>query len=347
VGAGLTRAAPDSRFVSVVVVAYHSGSALQRCLRSLREDAPEAEVIVVDNGAADGEVVEQERWERLRLVDSGENLGFAVGANLGAAQAGDDVLVFLNPDTVVGPGALRRLARTLEDPAIGIAMPRLRLLDRPELLNSGGTVVHVSGLAWAGRFGEQAESIRSLEDVAAASGAALAIRRDTFRALGGFTDKLFMYQEDVELSWRAHLAGLRVVVDPGADVFHEYEFGRHPAKIALLERNRLIFMLTSYSLRLLFLLGPLLIVVELAMLLLSARRRWFRGKIGGWWWCLRNMRWLARHRRETKRLRRVRDRDLARFLTPLLDPKMVPLPRGTAFLNRLLGPYWSLVRKAL
>ena len=346
-GAGLTRAAPESRFLSVVVVAYHSGPALQRCLRALREDAPEAEVIVVDNGAADGEVVEQERWGRLRLVDPGANLGFAGGANLGAAEAGDDVLVFLNPDTVVGPGALRRLARTLEDPAVGIAMPRLRLLDRPELLNSGGTVVHVSGLAWAGRFGEPAESIHALEDVTAASGAALATRRETFEALGGFTDELFMYQEDVELSWRAHLAGLRVVVDPGADVFHEYEFGRHPSKIALLERNRLIFVLTSYSLRLLFLLGPLLVLVELAMLLLSARRHWFRGKLGGWWWCLRHVRWLAGHRRETKRLRRVRDRDLARFLTPVLDPAMVDAPRGVNAANAVFGRYWTLVRRLL
>jgi GT2 family glycosyltransferase len=316
-------------------------------LRSLREDAPEAEVIVVDNGGNDAEVVTGEGRERVRLLEPRENLGFAGGCNFGAAEATSDVLVFLNPDTVVGPGALRQLARTLEDTGVGIAMARLCLLDRPELLNSGGSVVHVSGLAWAGRFGEPAESIRSLEDVAAASGAALGIRRDTFRALGGFTDELFMYQEDVELSWRAHLAGLRVVLDPGADVFHEYEFGRHPAKIALLERNRLIFVLTSYSVRLLFLLGPLLVVVELAMLLLSAKRRWFRGKLGGWWWCLRHVRWLVRHRRETKSLRRVRDRELARFLTPLLDPKMVPLPRGTAFLNRLLGPYWSLVRKAL
>jgi GT2 family glycosyltransferase len=304
-------------------------------------------VIVVDNGGSDAEVVAAEGRERVQLLEPRENLGFAGGCNFGAAEATSDVLVFLNPDTVVGPGALRQLARTLEDTGVGIAMARLCLLDRPELLNSGGTVVHVSGLAWAGRFGEPAENIRSLEDVAAASGAALAIRRDTFQALGGFTNELFMYQEDVELSWRAHLSGLRVVVDPGANVFHEYEFGRHPAKIALLERNRLIFVLTSYSLRLLFLLGPLLVVVELAMLLLSAKRRWFRGKVGGWWWCLRHVRWLARHRRETKSLRRVRDRELARFLSPLLDPKMVPLPRGTSFLNRLLGPYWSLVRKAL
>jgi GT2 family glycosyltransferase len=342
VGEGLARSAGS---LSVVVVAYHSGPALARCLDALRHDVPEANVIVVDNGGAQDDV--GARWERLHLVEPEQNLGFAAGANRGAAETEDDVLVFLNPDTVVMPGALRRLARRLEDPAIGIAMARLQLLDRPGVLNSGGTVVHVSGLAWAGRFGEPADELTAVEDVPGASGAALAIRRETFDALGGFTPDLFMYQEDVELSWRAHLNGLRVVVDPAADVLHEYDFGRHTTKLALLERNRLIFVLTAYSMRLLLLLGPMLALGELAMLALAARRGWFRGKLGGWWWLMRHPRWLVRHRRETQRLRRVRDRQLARFLTPTLDPKVASVPRGIGFLNRLLGPYWSVVRKAL
>jgi GT2 family glycosyltransferase len=342
VGEGLARRAGS---LSVVVVAYHSGPALTRCLDTLKHDVPEANVIVVDNGGAQDDI--DAEWERLHVVAPEENLGFAAGANRGAAETDDDVIVFLNPDTVVAPGALRRLAARLEDPAVGIAMARLQLLDRPGLLNSGGTVVHVSGLAWAGRFGEPAEGIRDLEDVPAASGAALAIRRETFDALGRFTPELFMYQEDVELSWRAHLNGLRVVVDPAADVFHEYDFGRNPTKIALLERNRLIFVLTAYSVRLLFLLGPVLLLGELAMLALAARRRWFRGKLGGWWWLMRHARWLVRHRRETQRLRKVRDRELARFLTPTLDPKVASVPRGIGFLNRLLVPFWSVVRRAL
>ena len=341
-GEGLARRAGS---LSVVVVAYHSGPALARCLDTLRHDVPEANVIVVDNGGSDNDI--EAGWERLHVVAPEENLGFAAGANRGAAETGDDVLVFLNPDTVVAPGALRRLAKRLEDPAIGIAMARLQLLQRPGVLNSGGTAVHVSGLAWAGRFGEPADEIRELEDVPAASGAALAIRRETFDALGRFTPELFMYQEDVELSWRAHLNGLRVVVDPRADVFHEYDFGRNPTKLALLERNRLIFVLTAYSVRLLFLLGPMLVLGELAMLALAARRRWFRGKLGGWWWLMRHPRWLLRHRRETQRLRKVRDRELARFLTPTLDPKVAAVPRGIGFLNRLLVPYWSVVRRAL
>ncbi len=325
-------------------MAYKAGAALSRCLASLATE--DAEIIVVDNGG--GQEIEAARQvPRVRVFEPSENVGFAAGCNLGAREATGEVLLFLNPDTVVVDGAVAALARTSGDPQIGIAMARLRLLDRPELLNSAGTVVHVSGLAWAGRFGEPAEDLEELTDVASASGAALAVRRDTFRELGGFTDELFMYQEDVELSWRAHLRGLRVVLDPRADVLHEYDFGRHKTKISLLERNRLIFVLTTYSLRLLILLAPMLMLGELAMLALAIRRRWFRGKVGGWWWLLRHPRWLARHRRKTQRLRNVRDRELARFLTPALDPKMTARPRGIGFLNSVLGVYWSLARRGL
>jgi GT2 family glycosyltransferase len=310
----------------------------------VRDGEPEAEVIVVDNAGSDRAVAEQ---FGVRLVEPGRNLGFARGCNCGAAEATRDVLVFLNPDTIVDPGALGRLVETLQDRSIGIAMARLRLLDRPDLLNSAGTVLHVSGLAWAGRYGEPAETLREVEDVAAPSGAAMAIRRDLFRELGGFTDELFMYLEDTELGWRAHLHGLRVVVEPGADVYHDYEFGRNPGKVELLERNREVFVLTAYSLRLLLLLGPVLAATELAMFAVAAKNRWFGGKLGGWWWCLSHGRWLVRQRRETQQLRRVRDRELARFLAAVLDPSMVALPRAVTGANRVLRLYWALARKAL
>ena len=339
-------AAPTDRSalsISVVIVAFEPGDALARCLRSLRDGEPEAEVVVVDNGGTDGAAVEGSA----RLVEPGRNLGFAGGCNLGAAEAGGDVLVFLNPDTVVEPGALSALARTLEDRSIGIAMARLRLLHRPGLLNSGGTVVHVSGLAWAGRYGEPAEELRELEDVAAPSGAAMAIRRDLFHELGGFTEELFMYLEDTELGWRAHLHGLRVVVDPGADVYHDYEFGRHPTKLALLERNREILVLTAYSPRLLLALAPVLAATELGMIVVAAKQRWLRGKLGGWWWLAGHTGWLRRHRRETLSLRRVPDRELAEYLTPSVDPGMLEVPRAASIGNGLVTAYWRLVRRAL
>ena len=98
--------------ISVVIVAYESGATLARCLASLRTGEPEAEVIVVDNAGGDRAVAE--RFD-VRLIEPRENLGYAGGCNRGASEATGDVVVFLNPDTVVDPGALHRLSESLQD----------------------------------------------------------------------------------------------------------------------------------------------------------------------------------------------------------------------------------------
>ena len=227
-----------------IVVAYDSGAALTRCLDALRTDG--VEVVVVNNGGAGPEIEDARRREGVDVVDAGENRGFGAGCNRGAAATDAEALVFLNPDTVAQPGAVAALARRLEDPGVGVAQPRLRLLAQPELLNSSGNVVHVSGLAWPGGYGEPADALTELREIPSASGAALAIRAELFRELGGFTEELFLYQEDLELCWRVRLRGLRIVLEPGADVLHDYVLERADRrKEYYLERNRLVFVLTS------------------------------------------------------------------------------------------------------
>jgi GT2 family glycosyltransferase len=305
----------------VIVVAYRSGDALARCLESLAGE----DVIVVDNDA--------------------DNVGFGAGCNRGARQTDADVLVFVNPDTVVQPGAVQALARALEAPDVGVVQARLRLVDRPELLNSSGNVVHVSGLAWPGGYGDLADTVTEPREIAYASGAAFAIRADVFRELGGFTEELFLYQEDLELGWRARLHGLRVLVEPQADILHDYVLARPGRqKEYYLERNRLIVVLTAFSARLLLLLAPVLLAVEAGIFLLACRQGWWREKARGWAWLLRHGSWLAAHRRETQALRRRSDRELARFLTPVLDPRMLELPSGIAALNGLVSLWWRGVR---
>jgi GT2 family glycosyltransferase len=267
---------------SVVVVAYMAGAGLTRLLDSLAGEDGLHEVLVVDNGGGGPEIEDARGRDGVRVLEPGGNLGFAAGCNVGAAAAEGDVLVFLNPDTVVSPGAIAQLARTLEDESIGIAMARLRLLDEPDKLNASGVDVHVTGIGWAAGYGDPAESVRELGDVPSASGTAMAIRAETFRELGGFAEELFMYLEDLELGWRARLAGYRVVVDPAADVLHEYEYGRNPRKSYYLERNRLVFLLSAYSGRQLALLAPVLLATELGMLGIAAKEHWLRDKVAGW-----------------------------------------------------------------
>lgn len=305
------------------------------------------ETIVVDNGDGGPEIDEARTREGVRVVSPGQNLGFAAASNLGAREAQGDVLVFLNPDTVAASGAIEQLARTVQDPTVGIAMARLRLLTEPEKLNASGVEVHVTGIGWAGGYGEPAESLRELRDIPAPSGTAMAVRAETFRELGGFAEELFMYLEDLELGWRARLAGYRVVVDPGADVYHEYEYGRNPRKSYLLERNRLVFCLSAYSARTLVLLAPVLLATEVGMLALSLRERWLRDKLASWGWLARNAGVVARRRRHTQGLRRVRDRELAQHLTAVFTPGMLPVPAPLRAANPVVARYWSLIRRAL
>jgi GT2 family glycosyltransferase len=305
------------------------------------------ETIVVDNGDGGPEIDEARVREGVKVVSPGQNLGFAGASNLGAREAEGEVLVFLNPDTVVASGAIAQLGRTLEDRSIAIVMARLRLLDEPEKLNASGVEVHVTGIGWAAGFGEPAASLHELRDVAAPSGTAMAVRADTFRELGGFAEELFMYLEDLELGWRARLAGYRVVVDPQADVFHEYEYGRNPRKSYLLERNRILFCLSAYSARTLLLLAPLLLVTELGMVALSLRERWLKDKLAGWGWLVRNAGVVARRRRHTQGLRRIRDRELAPHLTAVFSPGMLPVPAPLRAANPIVARYWSLIKRAL
>lgn len=324
--------------VSVVIVAYRSGDALPRCLAALDEDA---EVIVVDNG---GDVDDLSPAE---VVRPGTNIGFAAGCNLGASHARGDVLVFLNPDTVVTSGAIPTLVRTLEDRSVGVAMARLRLLAEPELLNASGNVIHVTGLAWSGGYGRPAIDVAEPREITYASGAAMAMRADVFRELGGFRQELFLYHEDLDLGWRARMRGYRVLLVPGADVFHDYSYSRNADKSYYLERNRLVFILSAFSARLLLVLAPVLLAAEFALSARAAREGWLPAKLAGWVWCVRNGRRILAMRRETQAQRRVSDRELAPLLTPVIDPGMVPTSRLLSLANPLVARYWSLARRAL
>jgi GT2 family glycosyltransferase len=334
--------------VSVVVVAFRSGEALTRCLGTVLAARGVLEVVVVDNGEGGPEVDAARALAGVRVTEPGENLGYAGGCNAGAVEARGDVLLFLNADTEVDAGAPEALAAALADPEIGVAVPRIVLLDDPTRLNAAGNVVHLTGLSWPGHWGEPADSAGELRDVPYASGSALAIRAETFRELGGFAAELFLYQEDLELSWRVRLAGLRVVLEPAATVVHAYRYDPLDAeKHYWLERNRLVFVLTAFSGRLLALLAPVLLAAEIGLALLARRDRWWREKRRGWLWLIRNRATIARLRRRTQALRRIPDREAARFLTDRLDPPMREVPTTIERLEPLLRTYWALARKLL
>ncbi len=332
--------------ISVVVVAYDTGPLLLRCLESVLQDGgDEVEAVVVNNGGEGEEIVAARARPGVTVLSPGANLGFPAGCNLGAAHARGDVLVFLNPDTVAAPGALHRLAAALDDPTVGVAQARLRLLREPELVNTAGNVLHISGLAWLGESGERARQTSELREVAFPSGAAMATRADVFHELGGLREELFLYQEDVDLGWRVRHSGRSVVVVPAADVYHDYSPEMTRQKLYFIERNRLAVLFCNCSARLLLLLAPVLAAAELGLALVAWRQGWLGEKARGWDWLIRNARSLVALRRMTQRARRVPDRELVGLLVPALDGRVITAPRVVALANPMLTRYWALVQR--
>ncbi|MDQ3680163.1 MAG: glycosyltransferase family 2 protein [Actinomycetota bacterium] len=330
--------------VSVVILAYKAEPWLERSVRAaLDSDGVDVEVVLVDNGCTDDGVERLAGVPGVTFLRPEANLGFAGGCNLGARHATGEVLALVNSDAVVEPGALAALAAVALEPDVGIATGSIRLGDDTDRLNSGGNDIHFLGFSWSGHFGELASTMSERLDVLGASGAGMAMRRSLWEQLDGFDDEYFAYHEDAELSLRCWQLGLRVVYVPEAVIVHRYQFTRNPGKHYLIERNRLILVLTLYQRRTLLALAPAFILTELAMLALAVLERWWPQKLASWKWLLTNRRHVLGRRRRLQGQRLVTDRQLASRFAAHLAPGNYSLPAALRPLNWLLATYWRLV----
>ena len=333
---------------SVVVLAYGDEPYLEECLEALaRELGENDELLLVDNGITPGTSGNLALPARVQRLGDGHNLGFAGGCNFAARQARGDVLVFVNSDAIVRPGSLMALTSALADPSTGIASACLRLADEPDKINSAGNPLNYLGITWAGGCGEPASAHQQVREVAVGTGGFFALRREVWDALGGFNPQYFAYHEDTDLSLRCWMAGWTVRYIPDAVADHHYEFGRNPRKMYLLERNRLITVLTDYPRSLLLVVLPILLAMEPLFLVLATLQGWPREKLRSWGWVLTHVPQLRRRRSEVQQLLRVDDSRLAGLMTSRIEPPMVAAPPGMGAVNAVLSAYWAVARRAI
>jgi len=299
---------------SVIIVNYNGREHVGACLHSLLKGGRQRyEVILVDNASTDGSAEYVERaFPQVKVIRNEVNRGFGHGGNVGARWARGKYLAFLNPDTVVEPGWLEALIAALEaDPQAGLVTSKILLMSDPKRLNTCGNEVHCTGLTLCRGMGMTHDKFADLTEVSAVSGAAFAIRRDLFEALGGFDETFFLYMEDTDLSWRARLAGYRCLYVPQSIVHHDYRLRFGPHKTFLQERNRYLMLLKSLRWRTLPLLPALLLaeVVTWGFVLLRERRH-LTNKLRAYAWIVGHWGQIMESRRRTQELRRARDNDL-------------------------------------
>lgn len=330
-----------------MVVTYDSGSSLPATLAAvLSQLDADDELLVVDNGSSDETVaVARAASPRVRVLETGANLGFAAACNRGAAATAAPLLLFLNPDSEPAPGCLAALrAAAGEHPDWG-AWQALVTLSGGERINTSGGVTHYLGFGWAGECDAPVGPGRDRE-VSFASGAALVVRRGAWDQVGGFDSDYFMYAEDLDLSLRLRLAGYRVGIARAAVVEHDYVFDKGTRKWLLLETNRWRTVLTDYPTVLLLAVLPVLLAVELALLPIAARDGWLREKRQAQRRVLSALPALLRRRAGVQRTRTISAGTFADALSAELDSPYLPRPEGlVAIAFSLQRAYWTVARR--
>lgn len=210
--------------LSIIIPHYNGAHHLPVCFNALRgQTYPHLEIILADNGSSDESLALTRRdFPEVKIVEFGYNWGFAGAVNRAVEQARGDIIVPLNNDTEVAPGWAQALVESLRaHPEAGIIACKMLLFDRRDTLHSAGDGFGVDGIpinrgVWQKDEGQFDGDVY----IFGGCGGAVAYRREMLNDIGLFDEELFMYLEDVDLNWRAQLAGYKAVFAPQAVVYH-------------------------------------------------------------------------------------------------------------------------------
>ena len=231
---------PKSPGISVVIVSYNVREYLDACLQSIyhasKTFAGTVEIIVFDNDSRDGTLaLLKPRYPDVTWLKSDRNLGFGTGCNRGAALASQDLLLFLNPDTLVAENTFSVMWDFFQsEPQIGVAGckivnrdGRLQLACKRSFPSPRVAALKFMGLSSLfpksrvfGRYNLTFLDENKTHEVDAVSGSFMCIKTDLFRSICGFDEDFFMYGEDLDICFRIKLLGKRNFYHPQTTAIH-------------------------------------------------------------------------------------------------------------------------------
>lgn len=217
--------------VAVLVLNWNGADLIPTFLPSWLEYIPQwAELIIVDNGSTDSSLSYlREYYPEVRILELGDNYGFAEGYNRAIEQLSYDIVVLLNSDVALSAGWLNEPMTLLsKDRCIAAVQPKIRSYRQPDYFEYAGAAGgYIDALGYPFCRGRIFDSIEqdlgqydSTADIFWASGACLVVRRSVYLEVGGLDARFFAHQEEIDLSWRMLSRGYRIVFAPTSVVYH-------------------------------------------------------------------------------------------------------------------------------
>jgi GT2 family glycosyltransferase len=210
--------------ISLIIVNYNGKHHLEECLPTIfAQTYPNFEVILVDNGSADGsnEFIEAQ-YSQIKLVKLSENTGFCKGNNIGLTYAKGKFITLLNNDTVTDQNWLKEIIKPmLRDEQVGLCASLMINYYNCDVVDTAGDGYDICGVGYKIGEGEPVENHQQKKEVFGACAGAALYRKSMIEKIGFFDEMFFAYGEDIDLSFRAKLAGYKCIYVPKAIVFHK------------------------------------------------------------------------------------------------------------------------------
>lgn len=225
----------DNLDLTIIIVNWNAGAALHACIRSIRDSRTRlrSQVIVVDNASSDGSREQTERdFPDVQVVNTGANLGFARANNMARRFVNSQFVLFLNPDSIVQPGALDSMVSAFAgSPEIGAVGCKMRYADgrvwEQLVQRFPSPWTEFLGMIFASSAARKRlpklfpylDPYRSGYASKVCGGCFMA-RKTVLDAVGWFDERYFMYAEDADLSQSILQKGLRLFYVSDAEISH-------------------------------------------------------------------------------------------------------------------------------
>lgn len=300
--------------VSIIVLNFNGVNFLKKCLPTIfRQTYPHIETIVVDNNSTDESLKYLDTVKNIQVIKNKKNLGYAEANNKAAQKATGEFVLFLNNDTELFPDLIQKLVDSYKDKSL-IAPAQIPTWNKK-----------IKGFAGGGMdiFGYPYTMDDGSTKVSYVDGAAFFMKRNDFISIGMFDEKLFIFQEDIDLSWRAQLYGYRIISCWDAKLYHysggtvlgggkkEVRYASSYFRRYLNEKNVVRNILKNYSTFFLIVILPTLLALhafELIFLLLMGKIKVVQCYINAYVWNIRNIKDTLQFRKKIQEGRVVSDK---------------------------------------
>ena len=335
--------------VSIIILNYNGEKYLEDCLESIfRETKHDFEVIVVDNNSPDksGDKFSK-KYQNCKFILNEKNEGVSEGLNVGIKNSNGEYIVLLNNDLIVAPKWLDYLFEAYEKNGSGLYQPKFLKMSDRSIIDSAGNLINIFGFGFSREKGKKdVLKYNSIEEIGFAAGTCMFTAKEIFDKVGYFDKKLFAYNEDLDLGWRARLLGYKSFYVPESIVYHHgsAQWKWSGEKFYLLERNRWIVLLSNYNTGTILKLLPSLLILEIALLMFFAKKRMLIKKLRSYGGIIRLNNHIAKRRKSLKRVAGFNDQEILKsFSCSIETPLEVSETENIDKFNKLLKNLCKLV----